>query len=85
MANVVRAKSSFATSLNGRTRIVRRGQTFDAKHPLVKGREHMFVPFEADATVEAATAAPGEKRLTQFFSRDKNPVPETVASQEDDQ
>lgn len=36
--------------------------------PIVKGREHLFVP--AEDSVEAATAAPGEKRNTRRLKKE---------------
>lgn len=33
-----------------------------AGHPILKGIEHLFKPIEAHYEVEAASAAPGEKR-----------------------
>lgn len=44
----------------------RRGQAFDADHPLVKARPNLFTdrPPIVEGEVERATAAPGEKRAT---------------------
>lgn len=51
------------------TRLVRKGETFRAGHPLIKGREDVFAPFTVDNEyVEAATAAPGEKRVARVLS-----------------
>ncbi len=57
-----------ATQYGGVEYVVIAGQTFDDKHPLVKGRPELFrdvvpdVPFTKPSKVEQATAAPGEKR-----------------------
>ncbi len=57
-----------ATQYGGVEYVVIKGQTFDDKHPLVKGRPELFqevvadVPFVRGGKVEQATAAPGEKR-----------------------
>lgn len=53
----VRAKTSFAAA--GRFH-VREGQVLSSSDPVVAGREHLFD--RVDGQVEAATAAPGEKR-----------------------
>lgn len=56
-------------------RFVRRGETLPADHELVRGNELYFRPYEGDGVedaaargsgVEAATAAPGEKRDARF-------------------
>ncbi len=54
---VLRASVAFFAG----SRFVAEGEEVDAKDPVVKGREALFV---ADAVVEQATAAPGEKRTT---------------------
>ncbi len=55
-----------ATQYGGVEYVVIKGQTFDDKHPLVKGRPELFQDVVADVPytkqVEQATAAPGEKR-----------------------
>lgn len=51
------ARETFHT-ITGRT--VRAGDVLDASDPIINGREALFT-FD-DAPVEAATAAPGEKR-----------------------
>jgi hypothetical protein len=64
---VLRAKEAFAYNDSaGVPRVVRPGDLFDASDPAVKKRGHLFetveVNVERRATVEAATAAPGERR-----------------------
>jgi hypothetical protein len=57
-----------ATQYKGFEYVVIKGQLFDDKHPLVKGRPELFqevvpdVAYVRGAPVEQATAAPGEKR-----------------------
>ncbi len=55
-----------ATQYGGTEYVVIKGQTFDDKHPLVKGRPELFQDVVPDVPyvrgVEQATAAPGEKR-----------------------
>lgn len=53
----LRATTSFIAP--GRVK-VKRGQIVDSADPIVKGREHLFETPEA--TIERASAAPGEKR-----------------------
>jgi len=57
---------SFATTENGRPRVVRKGTAVVANDPVVKGREKLFDAAEdaVRAPVEQATAAPGEQRTT---------------------
>lgn len=44
-------------------RMIARGQLVNAADPIVKGREHLFEPTDADVPIiEQATAAPGERR-----------------------
>lgn len=66
---IVQVIETAATQYGGTEYVVIKGQTFDAKHPLVKGRPELFREVHADvpvpsgpAAVEQATAAPGEKR-----------------------
>lgn len=72
---VVAAKESFVTA--GKRRVVA-GELFDDEHELVRAAPHLFEPFEnvvrGAETVEAATAAPGEKRST--VRRTVEPKPE---------
>lgn len=53
--------------------VVSVGRVLDASDPLVKGRESLFEPVEAQpfGGVEQATAAPGEKRTTRRKSAAK--------------
>lgn len=65
---IFRAKQPFAyTDATGVPRTVRAGDLFDSGDACLKGRDHLFEPVEVGAerrraTVEDATAAPGEKR-----------------------
>ncbi len=63
---LVQVKETAATQFGGVEYVVIAGQTFDSKHPLVKGRPELFSDVVADvgvqSRVEQATAAPGEKR-----------------------
>lgn len=62
------ARRAFATALKGEGPIiVQPGQLVEEGDPILKGREDLFGPFEANVRnypgrVEQATAAPGEKR-----------------------
>jgi hypothetical protein len=60
--DILVAKESFSTEINGVPRAVTKGETFREGHPVVEGREEMFKPFKIDNEIETATAAPGEKR-----------------------
>jgi hypothetical protein len=56
---------SFADFSAGRPEVYNPGRLVDEKDPVVKGRERHFEPAEAAASrvrVEAASAAPGERR-----------------------
>jgi hypothetical protein len=44
--------------------VIKGGQLVDSSHPIVKGREHLFMPAEASDPIEQATAGPGEMRAT---------------------
>ncbi len=65
---VVRAIEAFAfTDKRGVPRVVRPGDLFDATDPCLTGRAHLFEPVEVTAerrraTVEDASAVPGEQR-----------------------
>lgn len=71
MSDLLRVKATFAL-LGPATRMVRKGTIVAASDPVVKGREHLFevvaptpaasAPSHSAPVVEAATAAPGEKR-----------------------
>lgn len=50
-------------------RIIHEGDVFDAKDPVVKGREAVFE--DVETRVEAATAAPGEKRARKPSAKSK--------------
>lgn len=54
---LLRARTHFAVG----HRHVRPNDLVDSTDPIVSGREHLFGPVEA-TNVEAATAAPGERR-----------------------
>lgn len=60
---VLRVKTPFALSAR---KVFTIGTLVDASDPIVKGRESLFEPVETaaarTASVEQATAAPGEKR-----------------------
>jgi hypothetical protein len=45
-------------------KMVHKGDVFRIEDEIVAGREELFRLLEDDAPVEAATAAPGEKRST---------------------
>ena len=72
--NVVIANTSFSAG----TQAVTKGETFDADHPVVQGREELFDPFVVDNGIEQATAAPGEKRSTRIRRESKPETTETV-------
>jgi len=68
---IVQARESFVPA--GVNRTVKRGETFEADHPIVLANRHRFKAWEPDyrtstgaprAAVEHATRAPGEKRQT---------------------
>jgi hypothetical protein len=52
MAGQVVAVEPFAVELDGKDLIVHEGDVFDAKHPAVKGREHLFTKREAHGVNE---------------------------------
>lgn len=58
------AKESFAATIDGDYVSVSKGDLVRAGHPILKGRESLFVPAEGYVRfdVEQATAAPGERR-----------------------
>lgn len=65
---ILRATESFRTAgrkKGDRGRLVKEGELFRDNDPLLKGIEHLF------ESVEAATAAPGEKRA---ISRPRKPA-----------
>jgi nucleoid-associated protein YgaU len=68
------ANQGFATTFEGEPLFVQKGELVHKSHPLLKGREELFDPAEhiSRFDVEAATAAPGEKR-----GRRKKAVSET--------
>lgn len=43
-------------------RVINAGDIVSSTDPVAKGRAHLFDPIETAATVEQATAAPGERR-----------------------
>lgn len=67
---IVQARESFVPA--GAFRTVKRGETFEADHPIVRSNPNRFKPWEPDyrttatprGPVETATRAPGEKRQT---------------------
>ncbi len=67
MADVYRAREAFAyTDKQGVPRVVTAGHLMSSNDPDFKGKEHLFEPVEVAAarvaSVEQATAAPGEMR-----------------------
>lgn len=57
------AIESFSKSYAGSDHHFTAGQTrVRSGHPILRGVEHLFKPVEAHYEVEAATAAPGERR-----------------------
>lgn len=56
------AKESFSTEINGTPRVVTKGETFREGHPVIEGREEMFESFKVDNELETATAEPGKRR-----------------------
>lgn len=62
--DLFQAKSEFAVEIDGVPTVVHRGELVREGHPLLKGRESLFEPYEAKVRfdVEQATAAPGKKR-----------------------
>lgn len=67
---------SFAGELaDGTTFAARVGDTIDASHPAVKRWPDYFEDQTLDHVVEAATAAPGEKRATRKAAKEA-PAPE---------
>ncbi len=68
---MLRCIESFATTTNGRNRVIREGNLLPDDHELVAGREHLFETVEENVegyrarpelVVERATAEPGERR-----------------------
>jgi len=64
---IKRVKEPFAALVRGAPRSYTTGQLVDGADPVVKGREHLFEDVEVHveakaATVEQATAEPGERR-----------------------
>lgn len=73
---ILRVKEAFSSLSDPSGRVYVPGQLVDADDPIVKGREHHFEPVDVAAAaqaksavslstgepVEAATAAPGERR-----------------------
>jgi hypothetical protein len=76
------AKESFSTEINGTPRVVTKGETFREGHSVIEGREEMFEPFKVDNELEQATAAPGEKRRQR---RQKKTEPEKSEAGEEKQ
>jgi hypothetical protein len=78
VADVLRARSAFVTSVEGRRRAVRRGDLVASDDPVVAGNEHRFRDVRdvvGVETVEQATQAPGEVR---------NVVPPSVRTCDED-
>ena len=63
ITDVYVATASFEAFVDGERVLVQRGKTrVRDGHPILKGREHLFVPQTVRFDVEQATQAPGEKR-----------------------
>lgn len=78
----LRCKEPFSADIKGVAHVISAGQLLDSRHPIVKGREHLFEPVEAfmerrTAQVEQATAEPGVKRSA---LRRNSPSVQTVAA-----
>lgn len=68
---MLRCIESFATTTNGRNRVIREGNLVRDDDAIVEGREHLFETVEENVegfrsrpepVVERATAEPGERR-----------------------
>lgn len=58
-----KAREAFVTFFEGEQVALAAGDLVDPDHPIVKGREELFTPWDGPRfSVEQATAAPGEKR-----------------------
>lgn len=89
-SDILVAKHSFSTEINGVPRAVTKGETFREGHAVVEGREELFEPFSVDNDIEQATAAPGEKRSrpkakkagtpTSQEGKSKDPEPQATAA-----
>ena len=64
LVDVFMATESFSAALDGEVVYVSRGDLVRAGHPLLRGREELFVPAtdRVRFEVEQATARPGELR-----------------------
>lgn len=62
------------TGFKCKNRLVRRGESFKADHPIVAGHERHFRPLEGDG-IETATARPGETRDRISPLRDQQTTP----------
>lgn len=56
-------------SFHAAGRFIGEGAEVPSSDPIVKGREHLFTTPDPAPVVEAATAAPGEKRATRPRAR----------------
>lgn len=90
----LRVKDAFAVSdSDGVQRVYAGGELVDDKDPVIKGREHHFETVEVTvgrrarrarrATVEEATAVPGEKR--DMTEPEEKPAKKTAAKKASDQ
>lgn len=61
-----------------------RGTVLDAKHPVVKGREHLFEEVAPVERVEQATAAPGEVRNVTPPKKEEEPAEEVAEDEGED-
>lgn len=62
MRKIFVAVESFGCEVDGRPVLVSKGDTVREGHPVLKGRESLFVVQSVRFDVEQATAAPGERR-----------------------
>jgi hypothetical protein len=84
-SDILVAKNSFSTEVNGVPQAVTKGETFREGHPVVEGREELFEPFTIDNDLEQATAAPGEKRHRSKAKKSAATGQEASASQAKDE
>jgi hypothetical protein len=62
-AEYVQAREPATGSVKGEPFVLAKGEILAADHPIVKGYPHFFGPLQPGRQrVEAATAAPGERR-----------------------
>jgi hypothetical protein len=79
-SDILVAKHSFSTEINGVPRVVTKGETFREGHVVIDGREELFEPFSVDNEIEQATAAPGEKRRTRRKEKSEKKAEQATAA-----